>query len=154
MTLRLLKVEEGLGRGETIFHALQNRTDEEKGALRKKFFDRDEKKRMNRETQEANVQRKEKEKNDKLLAKRARFQEDEGKEPDEGDEDRIADWSGSEGPGGDFDDVDEFTKRPDRSQGFKGARGPKASRGSGFQGGRGPRPSQSDKPGTKKVKRS
>lgn len=108
MTLKLLKIEEGLGRGETIFHALQNRSDEQKESLRKRFHDREERRKQNRETQEANVRRKEKAKQDKLLAKRARYQED-GPAEEGQDGDRIEDRSDTDGEAGEFEDVDEFT---------------------------------------------
>lgn len=73
ISLKLLKVEEGLMSGEVLYHALIQKSDSEREALRIKAAEKAETKRRNRETQENNVRRKEEEKEEKRKAKEAKY---------------------------------------------------------------------------------
>ena len=73
ISLKLLKVEEGLMSGEVLYHALVQKSDAEREALRIKAAEKAETKRRNRETQENNVRRKEEEKEEKRKAKEAKY---------------------------------------------------------------------------------
>ncbi len=109
-----LKIEDGMGRGETIYHAINTRTEEEREALKKRFLEREETRKRNREIQEANVRRKEEAAQDKLLARRAKYAEeneqdkDQAGEEDEGNE--IEDKSEFSGGEADFEEADEFSQ--------------------------------------------
>ena len=72
MSLRLLKVEEGLFKGEVLYHALVQKTDEEKAALRSKIQNKEDTKIKNKRIQDQNVKRKEEVKEEKLLKKRSK----------------------------------------------------------------------------------
>lgn len=112
MTLKLLKIEDGMGRGETIYHAINTRTEEEREAVRKRFLEREETRKRNREVQEANVRRKEEAAQEKLLARRAKYAEDTPKDEAEAEDhgDEIEDKSEFSGGEADFEEADEFTQ--------------------------------------------
>lgn len=109
LSLKLLKIEDGLGKGETIFHSLKNKTDDEKELLRKKFFDKEQKKMKNKEIQDTNVQRKVDEKAEKIRVKNAKYEEKTEVQLEDA-EDEIEDKSEFDGAEGEFEDFDEFTE--------------------------------------------
>lgn len=86
MSLRLLKVEEGLFKGEVLYHALVQKTDEEKAVLRSNIQNKEDTKLKNKKIQEQNVKRKEELKEEKLLKKRSKNPTDKKEENDEEEE--------------------------------------------------------------------
>lgn len=79
LRLKLNKVEKGLVSGEVMYHSTFKKTPEQVKEQRDKIAQRDALKKERRETQEANVARKEKLKEDKREAKRRRREENDEK---------------------------------------------------------------------------
>ena len=67
MSLKLIKIEDGLLKGEVLYHSLVQKTEEEKIGLRKRAALKEETKKTNKRIQEENVRRKEEEKEEKRL---------------------------------------------------------------------------------------
>lgn len=89
LTLKLIKIEEEFLKGEVLYHALVEKTEEEKEALKKNIIEKEDTKFKNKKVQEENVKRKAELKEEQLLKKRSKnptnkdAQEAEKKEEDE-----------------------------------------------------------------------
>ncbi len=75
LSLQLIKVEQGLGDGNVMYHALVHKSPEEAKAIQKKAEDKVLVKKQRRDEQERNVERKQKVKEDKRQAKKQRKEE-------------------------------------------------------------------------------
>jgi len=75
MSIKLLKVERGLGEGDVMYHALIKKTPEEVRELKERKVKEQQLKTNRREKQESNVEKKRKAKDEKLARKRKRKEE-------------------------------------------------------------------------------
>lgn len=115
LSLQLIKVEDGLAKGEVIYHAIKKKTEKEKEQTKQRFFDKEQTKMKNKQIQETNVKRKLDAKEEKIRAKREKYEQkadpnNEDQSQDEGVEEEIEDKSDFEGEKGEFEDFDEFTE--------------------------------------------
>jgi ribosome biogenesis protein SSF1/2 len=141
LTLKLVKVERGLGGGDVLYHAFEKRSPEESAQLKERKQRQAREKEERRATQQANVNRKRAVAEEKRLAKRQRQQlQQQGQEPgqqkklqspqeeDEAKhEDKDEDESHAEV---DVYEDDEYGDNDDADDGDQGSTGDEDSEGS------------------------
>lgn len=108
LSLQLIKVEQGLGDGNVMFHALVHKSPEEAKAIQKKAEQKVLLKKQRREEQDRNVERKQKDKDEKRQAKRQRKEEREKSALEELRHKETEQNSDDDDSDDDDDDVDDL----------------------------------------------